>query len=541
MKRGAVARIVGVSLLAFCLVLILAGTAVAAGGPRAVTVDAGKMIGQIRSLQGCHWDPGPAGGPLSELYLTLGIDAIRTHDAGGIGSDGVGDIDGYDAVDSIFPDFTKDPADPASYNFGPTDQLIKNIRDLGARVFFRVGRSNRAGLNIFTGIWDNSYVPDIDKFAEVVRHVVMHYNRGWADGYFYGIRYWEIWNEPDFKPFWRGTPEQYFELYKKCALAIRSVDARAKIGGPANTTHNDYTGLEESLLEFIRANRLPMDFYSYHLYANNSVNPLDNARFAQKYRDLLDAYGFKHAEVVNSEYGTALDGTVVIGGEAGYAAFTAEAQMYMQDSPVDQVYAYMMVEEEPTLENKAFAMVSSLNRTPQRLWTSGGDETGFAVMAGRDEGRRELRVLIANYEISPDYMGPLESLDEVLGFYPIPDIFPDLFVYLGTMTSLQRWLPAGFEYQDTAGYNLTIKNIPLGWGDLAIEQYRIDNASDMELINTWAISKADRKKTDVTVSGAPWVQTEPGYVSSPFGGTAWDPGVGQGIDLIVVKGSTGAE
>ena len=58
---------------------------------------------------------------------------------------------------------------------------------------------------------------------------------------------------------------------------------------------------------------------------------------------LLDSYGFTKAEIVNSEYGTALDGTKLIGGAVAEAVFTAEAQMYMQDSPVDQVYSYMMI------------------------------------------------------------------------------------------------------------------------------------------------------------------------------------------------------
>ena len=148
MRRSRALRLTAIAGLTLCILLILAGTALAAGGPRAVTVDAAKTIGQIRSLQGAHWDPGPAGSVLSDIFKSIGVDAIRTHDAGGIGSDGVGDIDGWEAIDSIFPDLDdpdSDPNDPDAYNFGPTDQLIKNIRDVGAEVFFRVGRSNRAG------------------------------------------------------------------------------------------------------------------------------------------------------------------------------------------------------------------------------------------------------------------------------------------------------------------------------------------------------------------------------------------------------------
>ena len=58
--------------------------------------------------------------------------------------------------------------------------------------------------------------------------MVMHYNKGWADGYHYNIQYWEIWNEPDFLPFWRGTAAQYHELYKKCARAIRQPTAPSR-------------------------------------------------------------------------------------------------------------------------------------------------------------------------------------------------------------------------------------------------------------------------------------------------------------------------
>lgn len=143
-------------LLIIGLVLAMTGTALAAGGPRAISVDARNPIGFIRSLQGMHWDPGPKGEALSENYRLIGIDTIRTHDAGGIEdattpSAGVGDIDGIGPV-AIFPDFNADPLDPENYNFDATDQLIRNIRDTGAEVFFRVGRSNIGGLA-------NNYVP----------------------------------------------------------------------------------------------------------------------------------------------------------------------------------------------------------------------------------------------------------------------------------------------------------------------------------------------------------------------------------------------
>jgi xylan 1,4-beta-xylosidase len=538
MRKNPAIKLLALSILAVCVLLLFAGTALAAGGPRAVTVDASKTVGALRSLQGAHFDPGPAGETLSDNYVALGVDSIRTHDAGGFGTGnmGIGDIDGYQGVAAlvIFPNWNADPNDPKSYNFGPTDQLIKNIRAIGAEVFFRVGRSNIVSFGGGYPFVDN-YVPaDMAKYGEIVKHVVMHYNKGWANGYHYGIRWWEIWNEPDLLPFWAANddPAQYQELYKQVSRAIKSVYPQAKIGGPANTTHNDLAGLEDSFLKFVAANRLPLDFYSFHLYANHTVDPYDNVRYAQRYREMLNKYGFKRTQIVDSEYGTALDGTPMIGEPAGTAVFNGEVQMYMQDAPVARVYSYAEIGTDLTKTNYAYEAVGKLKATPQRLWTQGGDTTGFAVLAGRNEGKRTLQVLIANYEISADNMGPL-NLPAYPGGPPIPGnnteqiAIPGLGI-LGTWTWLER---GTITYKNTEGYNLQIRNIPLGWGDLKVEQYRLDNDNNLKLVASWTVKKSDRGQAPLPVSGS-WVHSAPG---------PHDPvGVAQGMDLIVVKGSTGS-
>ena len=121
-----------------------------------------------------------------------------------------------DGSRSIFPHWQADPKDGASYNWGPTDRILAAIVGCGAEVFFRVGRSWSA---------DPSPPADFDKYADIVKHVAMHYNGGWAHGFHYKIRYWEFWNEPDLskawgpgaQPFWSGTPEQFYRLYEKVA------------------------------------------------------------------------------------------------------------------------------------------------------------------------------------------------------------------------------------------------------------------------------------------------------------------------------------
>ena len=200
-----------------------------------VSVDAAQVTGVLRSFQGVNLGPLHTQTNFPDLtaqYRALRIDAIRTHDFFG-----PTDLDahprdrGHEQV--IFPDWSADPAKADSYRFGPSDRMVKGIVDCSARPCFRLGRSFGA---------DPTPPPDFEKFAEVAKHIVMHYNGGCANGYHYNIRYWEIWNEPniekDWVPgkglylFWSGTREQFFDLYQKTARALKALDPSLKVGGP---------------------------------------------------------------------------------------------------------------------------------------------------------------------------------------------------------------------------------------------------------------------------------------------------------------------
>jgi hypothetical protein len=244
------------------------------------------VIGEIRSFQGLNGLPTPvmAGLPtLLQQYKDLRVNQVRTHDAMGpseIDSKfvlGNGELAwlipdnaqragvvqaGNAAI--IFPDWSADPEKPASYNFAPTDKVIAAIRASGAEVYYRIGRSWGANVN-------PPY--DFEKFSSVVKHTALHYNRGWADGFHDGIRYWEFWNEPD-GLFWSGTPQQFYSLYEKTARALKSVDPTLKVGGDGKAataklsrptmeaTANDFSIIAPRIVclsIFIHGTRMPMD------------------------------------------------------------------------------------------------------------------------------------------------------------------------------------------------------------------------------------------------------------------------------------------
>ena len=72
-----------------------------------------------------------------------------------------------------------------------------------------------------------------------------HYNEGWAGGFHHGIRYWEIWNEPENRPaMWSGTDEQFLELYRVTAQTLREEFPGIKIGGAGFGYYGTFDGQE---------------------------------------------------------------------------------------------------------------------------------------------------------------------------------------------------------------------------------------------------------------------------------------------------------
>ena len=74
--------------------------------------------------------------------------------------------------------------------------------------------------------------------------------------------YFEVWNEPNLGGFWAGTKEEYFKLYDAAARAVKSVDPRFRIGGPASSKCSWLSDTIEHCVQ----NDVPIDFVSTHLY-----------------------------------------------------------------------------------------------------------------------------------------------------------------------------------------------------------------------------------------------------------------------------------
>lgn len=279
-------------------------------------------------------------------YAALKIPYARVHDAAHCHAYG-----GPHTVDisAIFPDWDADETKPESYDFTCTDEYLKTIRAAGTEPFFRLGQSIEHYIKKY-----HVHPPkDNAKWARICEHIIRHYNEGWANGFEWNIKYWEIWNEPDGNgvradgrqgPTWTGDTQQFLELYKVTSLHLRKCFGDTiKIGGPAfcwwGAWQNDF-------IPFCAKENLPLDFYSWHCYYADAHMPGNAAREARK---LLDKHGFTKTENHLNEWnyvkGWGDEWVYSLECESGRlnqkgAASIAAVMIDCQDAPLDMLMFY---------------------------------------------------------------------------------------------------------------------------------------------------------------------------------------------------------
>lgn len=103
----------------------------------------------------------------------------------------------------------------------------------------------------------------------------------------FDVALWEIGNEPDIgesggTPYRFKVDKDYTTYYTRTVAAIRRVDPRAQVGGPA--VANARSSLVAALIEHCATQRVPLDFISWHLYSNS---PVDHAANIARQREKL--------------------------------------------------------------------------------------------------------------------------------------------------------------------------------------------------------------------------------------------------------------
>ncbi|NBC84451.1 MAG: glycoside hydrolase [Bacteroidetes bacterium] len=189
------------------------------------------------------------------------------------------------------------------YNWQYIDELYDRLLEMGIRPFvelsfFPCDMTDGKGTVFW---WEACNTPpeDLSKWKRLVTRFVEHC----VDRY--GVEevkkwYFEVWNEPNLGYFFNGDLNDYLELYKTSAEAVKSVNKDFKIGGPATSnfiiSKEDEKRLKEKgkitdltledlanaqfegvlikeFLAFCEDENVPVDFISTHPYPTHF--PLD--------------------------------------------------------------------------------------------------------------------------------------------------------------------------------------------------------------------------------------------------------------------------
>ena len=174
---------------------------------------------------------------------------------------------------AIYQEYREDPRNPDSpchveYNFTYLDLVMDSYRELGLRPFIELGfmpkRLASGEQTIF--YWKGNTTPpkSYEEWCRLVRATLSHLvQRCGEEAYEYPI---EVWNEPNLPGFWyRADMKEYFKLFKESFLAIKALDSRFKVGGPAICGVRDEEWISE-FMSFCRSEGLKIDFVTRHHY-----------------------------------------------------------------------------------------------------------------------------------------------------------------------------------------------------------------------------------------------------------------------------------
>jgi hypothetical protein len=190
-------------------------------------------------------------------------------------------------------------------------------------------------------------------------------------------------------------------------------------------------------------------------------DPFDFVTIARQLRIILDTRGFGSARNVLDEWNA--DPTAHGMSSAARAAYAVSALIYMLGGPIDHQAFYRgdsplrTANGAPDAVDLALAAFGALKDTPVLLHTEGGDDAGFAIVAGRSADRRLVQILISNYQVSGQYWGSRDALNVTL--------------------------PArrALDYHDNGGYAATISMSTAG--KYRVKRYRISENANFTVVD----------------------------------------------------------
>lgn len=377
-----------------------------------------ETAGKIKKLNGGNLAPPlyaeKAGCNIRRSFAELNMPLTRLHDAP-LENPGMRLVD----VPQIFANFHADENDPRNYYFDQTDDYIRNCIEGGTGICYRLGVSIEHGVRKYF----TAPPSDVAKWINICERIIRHYTEGWANGFHFGIRYWEIWNEPECADadgvhlMWSGTHDEYIAFYIEAASELKKRFPHLMFGGPA---HCSFGELSRAFIAGCAQKRAPLDFYSYHCYTADPYGPIQ--RDVREARKMLDGHGYTATELHLNEWHYFPGEWSRLRSDSEYkdriyeqmrglesAAFLSTVQALWQDVPLDMgcYYTatttawglYKRAGDTPTKSYYGMKAFGEIVRYPERIAAESSSPDVTVLAGSASDGRMAL--LVSSFKAGP--------------------------------------------------------------------------------------------------------------------------------------------
>lgn len=240
------------------------------------------------------------------------------------------------------------------YNYTYLDMVMDSYREQGLRPFLELGfmpRKMASGdQTIF--YWRGNVTPpaEYERWTKMVQALLNHLMERYGEE---DVVNWpiEVWNEPNLPGFWKGADmEEYFKLFKVTFYAIKEINPKFRVGGPAICGVDDERWMK-CFMEFCSKEKIPLDFVTRHHYTTD--NPEFDGHYGYpalrdgeqefgvliKSREIIDSFPeFKGMEMHITEFNTSYIGNAPLHDTNQNAAYVAFLLSRMGD--INESYSY---------------------------------------------------------------------------------------------------------------------------------------------------------------------------------------------------------
>lgn len=208
----------------------------------------------------------------------------------------------------------------SEYNFTYLDMVMDNYKEAGIKPFLELGfmpkKMASGEQTIF--YWKGNVTPpkNYKLWTDMVKATLSHLIERYGADEVVSCPV-EVWNEPNLAGFWKdGDMQEYFKLFEITFNAVKEVDARFRVGGPAICGVKDEEWLT-AFMEFCKSKSIALDFVTRHHYCIGDterdghytyceiLDPDEGLKGLHVSREIVDSFEeYKGLEIHITEFNT---------------------------------------------------------------------------------------------------------------------------------------------------------------------------------------------------------------------------------------------